>query len=247
MDLASCAPLGRAVAFPVLVTAGRSASAVEGRRGRGWVIQMEEVTVDRSRSYRTLPIAAAALALVALAPASAWAHTGIGATSGFGNGFAHPLLGWDHLLAMLAVGIWGAQRGGKAVWALPVTFVAIMALGGILALAGMPLPGVEVGILASVLILGAMIAFATRYTLATGVVLVAAFALFHGHAHGTEMPQAATAIGYALGFCTATALLHAAGIAIPLALRRLSTERQPAWTRYAGAGITLAGVILLLA
>jgi urease accessory protein len=122
-----------------------------------------------------------------------------------------------------------------------------MAIGGILGLAGTPLPGVEAGILASVLILGAMIALATRFPLAAGITLVAAFAIFHGHAHGTEIPQTASALGYGLGFCTATALLHATGIALPLALRRLAGENQTTWTRYAGATITLAGVILLLA
>lgn len=203
--------------------------------------------MDHSRLRPKLHAATAALAFIALAPTAAWAHTGVGATSGFINGFAHPLLGWDHLLAMLAVGIWGAQRGGKAVWLLPVTFVTIMAVAGSLGVIGVPLPGVEAGILASVLVLGALIALATRFPLGAGVALVALFAIFHGHAHGTEMPHAASAIGYAIGFCTATALLHTAGIALPFALRRLSAERQLAWVRYAGAGISLAGLILLLA
>lgn len=203
--------------------------------------------MDRSRLRPKLHAALAALALIALAPAAAWAHTGVGATSGFANGFAHPLLGWDHLLAMLAVGIWGAQRGGRAVWLLPLTFVAVMVLGGVLGLVGAPLPGVEAGILASVLILGALIALARRFPLGAGVALVALFAIFHGHAHGTEMPHAASALGYALGFSSATALLHIGGIALPTMLRRRIGERQLTWVRYTGAGISLAGLILLLA
>lgn len=188
----------------------------------------------------------AAATLIALAPATAWAHTGVGATHGLVNGFAHPLLGWDHLLAMLAVGIYGAQHGGRQVWLLPVTFVTVMALGGILGIAGIALPGVETGILASVLVLGALIALAVRFPLGAGMAMVALFAIFHGHAHGTEMPHAASAIGYAIGFCSATALLHIGGIALPTLLRRTVGENQPRWTRFAGVGISLAGLILLL-
>lgn len=188
----------------------------------------------------------AAATLIAIAPASAWAHTGVGATHGIVNGFAHPLLGWDHLLAMLAVGIYSAQRGGRAVWLLPATFVTVMAIGGILGIAGVSLPGVETGILASVLVLGALIALAVRFPIMAGMAVVGLFAIFHGHAHGTEMPHAASAVGYAIGFCSATALLHIGGIALPALLRRTIGENQVRWTRYAGAGISLAGLILLL-
>jgi len=188
----------------------------------------------------------AAAILIAFAPATAWAHTGAGAAHGLINGFVHPLLGWDHLLAMLAVGIYSAQRGGRAVWLLPATFVTVMAIGGVLGIAGVALPGVESGILASVLVLGALIALAVRFPLAAGMAVVGLFAIFHGHAHGTEMPQAASAVGYAIGFCGATALLHIGGIALPTMLRRTIGDGQAKWTRYAGAGISLAGFILLL-
>lgn len=203
--------------------------------------------VERFAARARLKAGIAAAILLAATPASAWAHTGVGATQGLVNGFAHPLLGWDHLLAMLAVGIYAAQRGGKAVWLLPVTFVAVMAIGGVLGITGVLVPGVETGIVTSVLVLGALIAFAIRFPVSAGMALVALFAIFHGHAHGNEMPHAASAIGYALGFCTATALLHIAGIALPTILRRSFGDRQLTWIRYAGAGISLAGLILLLA
>ncbi len=202
--------------------------------------------VDRFGFRTCLWAGGAALLLIASFPGAAWAHTGIGATHGFSNGFAHPIFGWDHLLAMMAVGIWAAQRGGKAIWLLPFTFVATMALGGILGVTGIPLPGVEAGILASVLVLGALIAVAARFPLGAGMALVALFAIFHGHAHGNEMPQAASALGYSLGFCAATTLLHASGVAVPALLRRVLGEQQIRWVRFAGAGIGLAGVVLLL-
>jgi urease accessory protein len=159
----------------------------------------------------------------------------------------HPILGWDHLLAMVAVGLWAAQRGGRAVWILPVSFVGVMALGGIMGTSGIDLPGVETGILASVLVLGILIAAAARFPIAIGAAVVAIFALFHGHAHGTEMPQTSLGIAYSIGFCTATALLHASGIALPNALRKFSAAEQGRWIRYAGAGLGLAGVALILA
>jgi urease accessory protein len=147
---------------------------------------------------------------------------------------------------MIAVGIWGAQRGGRAVWILPATFVVTMAVGGIIGFSGIPLPGVEAGILASVLILGFLIAAAARFPLGAGMAVVALFAIFHGHAHGTEMPQTISGIAYSLGFSTATTLLHAGGAIMPIALRRIIGERQVQWVRLAGAGIGLAGLALLL-
>lgn len=183
-------------------------------------------------------------ACIALAPAVAMAHPGHGSTHGFANGFAHPLLGWDHLLAMVAVGLWAGQRAGKALWVLPATFVATMAAGCALAFAGVGLPGVEAGILTSVLVLGALVAFAARLPLAGGAALVACFALFHGHAHGTEMPQSLSGAAYGLGFASATALLHGVGLALPALLRGV---RRAEWVRFAGVAIGLAGVALVLA
>lgn len=190
-------------------------------------------------------IVVGALALAMLLPLPAYAHVGHGATHGFGNGFLHPFMGLDHLLAMTAVGIWAGQRGGRALWLLPVVFVLTMALGGALGVSGVGLPGVEAGIVASVLVLGVLIATAVRFPLLAASVLTAAFALFHGHAHGTEMPATLSGFAYGAGFCTATALLHGAGVALPTSLRRLVGERHPSWLRFAGAGIGAAGVVLI--
>lgn len=189
----------------------------------------------------------ATLGLLALMPSAALAHTGVGPTHGFVHGFVHPLLGFDHLLAMVAVGLWAAQRGGRAVWALPAAFVGAMIVGGAIGVSGLQIPAVEAGILASVLLLGAAIAIAASPALPLATGVVAIFALFHGHAHGTEMPVAVSGLFYGAGFAAATALLHAAGVALVLSVRHLlGTERQ-AWLRFAGAAIACAGVVLWVA
>jgi len=185
----------------------------------------------------------AAIAFLTLQPETAHAHPGHG-PHGLAHGLAHPLLGWDHLLAMLAVGIWAGQRGGRSRWILPSAFVVSMAAGGALALAGISLPGAEAGILASVLVLGSLIAAAVRFPLVASVALVAAFAVFHGHAHGMEMRQSASGAFYGLGFCLSTALLHAAGVGLPALLSRISEER---FVRFAGAAIGIAGIALVVA
>lgn len=127
-------------------------------------------------------------------------------------GFSHPLLGWDHLLAMLAVGLWAAQQNGRFVWRLPLVFLALMTVGAIAAGAGAALPGLEAGITSSLLVLGLLLAFAVRLPVIFSVVMVGLFALFHGFAHGAEMPQAASAITYGLGFILATTVLHVFGV-----------------------------------
>lgn len=190
-----------------------------------------------------LPAVAAAIA-VAL-PGAAWAHTFGAHDAGFAHGFLHPVGGWDHLLAMVAVGLWAAQRGGAALWALPLAFVGTMVAGGALALAGIELPQVETGILLSVVVLGGLIAAQARLPLAASVGLVALFAVFHGHAHGAEMPEAAAPALYALGFVVATALLHAAGLAAALGVLRTLRDRVGAWTlRGSGVAVGLGGVAL---
>lgn len=176
-----------------------------------------------------------------LLPVVAHAHTGAGSTHGFGSGLLHPILGLDHLLAMIAVGLWAAQLGGRAMWAIPASFVGTMVLGGILGMAGLQLPLVETGILVSVLLLGLFIAFAVKPPVWFGAVLVGAFALLHGHAHGTEMPLEASGWLYAAGFLIATAVLHAVGIGLGVALQSIRTA--PA-LRVAGALVLLAGVFL---
>jgi len=166
---------------------------------------------------RSLLAAFAAVAAVLIA-APAAAHTGH-PLDGIAAGFAHPFQGTDHLLAMIAVGAWAAQQGGRAVWLLPVAFVGVMATGGIVAFAGIGISGTESIILASVLVLGAVIAAALRPPLWIAVPIVGAFALFHGLAHGAELPESANAPAYAAGFIAATALLHAAGVMLSFTLR----------------------------
>ncbi|MFN2309449.1 MAG: HupE/UreJ family protein [Gammaproteobacteria bacterium] len=176
-----------------------------------------------------------------LLPSTSFAHTGIGAVAGFGAGFAHPFSGLDHLLAMLAVGLWAAQMGGQALWRLPAAFVTLMLCGGVLALLGLQVPHVEAGIVASVWVLGVLIATACRLSAAVGAALVGVFALFHGHAHGAEMPLVGSTLGYVVGFALATACLHAAGLLGGLGLRRLNASGL---LRYAGGVIACAGVYL---
>jgi urease accessory protein len=184
-----------------------------------------------------------AFALLLLASAPAFAHPGHGPASGFANGFLHPFGGIDHLAAMIAVGLWAAQRGGRAVWTAPLAFLSMMALGGAAGMAGFPLPFVEQGVAASVLVLGVLIAAASRLTPAAGVALIGSFAVFHGLAHAAEMPLTASGVDYGAGFIAATELLHACGIAAGLVLNNLG---KPRVLRWAGAAIALGGVALVL-
>lgn len=188
--------------------------------------------------------AVAAVALSAL-PAVAHAHVSGAHDAGFVHGFLHPVGGLDHLLAMVAVGLWAAQRGGAALWALPAAFVTAMIGGGLLGMGGIDLPAVEIGIAGSVIALGALIALRSRLPLPGAVAAVALFALFHGHAHGAEMPEAASPLLYGLGFALATALLHGAGVAAALSVRRsLQGGAGALALRGAGALIGLGGVAL---
>jgi urease accessory protein len=176
----------------------------------------------------------ALLAILVSAPAIA--HEQSGQAAGFVTGFLHPLSGPDHILAMVAVGMWGAQLGLPALWVLPVTFPMMMAVGGFLGLIGVPLPGVEFGVALSALALGAMVAGAVRPPLWAAMLLVGVFAIFHGHAHGTELPPGQSGLTYSIGFVVATGGLHAVGIAIGL------VHRWP-WGQIALRG---AGVLVLL-
>ena len=165
-----------------------------------------------SRHFPSLAIAAF---LIAYASAVS-AHEGAGITGGFISGFMHPILGWDHVVAMVAVGLWGAFLGSPAIWILPVVFPLVMAFGGALGVIGIPIPAVETGIAASAVVLGAMVAFAVRPPIWIAAVIVGAFAIFHGHAHGTELPNAANPLSYSIGFVLSTGLLHLSGIAFGL-------------------------------
>lgn len=179
---------------------------------------------------------------MALAAPSVFAHSGGTHVHSLFEGMAHPLTGWDHLLAMLAVGVWSAQQGGKRLWALPAAFVAMMAAGGALGMAGYGGGWVETGIALSVAVFGLLIALAARLPVAVGMLACGAAALAHGMAHGAELPAAGGAAGYAAGFLLATATLHLVGIAVgKLGLR------QPWLSRAFGVAAAAAGGYLLLA
>jgi urease accessory protein len=182
-------------------------------------------------------------AATVLAPEAGLAHTGEGVVGGFLSGFTHPILGFDHVVAMIAVGLWGAFLGQPAIWLLPVVFPVVMAFGGLAGVLGVPIPGVEAGIALSAVALGAMVALALRPPLWVAAILVGAFAIFHGHAHGTELPEAASPLAYGVGFVIATGLLHLSGIALGL------LSRWPAGlgaVRVGGALIACAGLFFLI-
>lgn len=160
------------------------------------------------------------LAFALLGAAPAFAHTGEGLVGGFMSGFLHPVLGWDHVVAMVAVGLWGAFLRAPAIYILPIVFPVIMAFGGAAGVVGAPLPFVEAGIALSSIVLGLLIAFAVRAPLWLAAIIVGFFAVFHGHAHGTELPQASNAMSFAIGFVLATGLLHLLGIALGLLIGR---------------------------
>ena len=180
--------------------------------------------------------------LTALAATPALAHQAGGAAGGFLTGFSHPVSGADHVVAMIAVGLWGAQLGRPALWLLPVMFPAVMATGSFLGLVGLPLPGVEVGIAASAVVLGLMVLRAAQPPLGVAVAVVSVFALFHGHAHGTELPEGQSGLHYSIGFVTATGLLHGVGILVG-ALDRWPWG--PRLLRGLGAAVLLAGIFFL--
>ena len=187
-----------------------------------------------------------AFALVIVGMAPAFAHLDPLEHGSFAAGFSHPLFGLDHILAMIAVGLWAASVGGKALWAVPTAFVATMAVGFGAALLGMPLPFVEPVILASVIFIGVMVALALPLPTVGVAAVVAFFALFHGHAHGGEMGEAG-ALGYAAGFLAATALLHAVGVAAGVGVGRvLATARGAIATRIAGGLTALGGLWLAI-
>ena len=184
----------------------------------------------------------AMLALMFVLVARLEAHVQSGQAAGFFTGLKHPISGLDHVLAMIAVGLWGAQLGSPAVWMLPVAFPMMMAFGGFIGLVGLPLPGVEIGIALSAVLLGTVVARESRPSLAVAVLLVAFFAIFHGHAHGTELPKGQSGLTYSIGFVIATGCLHGVGIAVGL------IHRWPAGKaalRAAGAIVALAGVAFL--
>jgi urease accessory protein len=199
-----------------------------------------------SQSSRDLAGRAAARVVLALAavswPVLAWAHVGQGRAEGLLAGLRHPVSGLDHVLAMVSVGLWGAQLGPPGVWLLPVTFPMVMAFGGMLGLAGVALPGVEAGVALSGLLLGAAVLTEWRPPLRAAAVIVGFFAIFHGHAHGAELPAGASGLLYSIGFVVATGTLHAVGILIGV-IHRWGWGRVV--LRVAGAFVASAGAYFL--
>lgn len=190
---------------------------------------------------RTSLALAAVLALLPLGPALA--HTGVGSVSGLASGFMHPISGLDHLVAMLAVGLWSAQLGGRALWVLPITFPLVMAVGGLIGMGGAELPFTEIMIALSGLGLGLAVALEAKPPLWIAALLTGIFAIFHGYAHGKELPEAADPILYGAGFLAATLLLHLCGIALGI----LTRSPAGAWAiRAGGVAIGCAGAFFLL-
>jgi urease accessory protein len=200
------------------------------------------MTTMTSNLAKTLPAAATAI----LIPAVALAHTGVGDTSGFVHGFGHPISGLDHILAMVMVGVFAWQLGGRALWLVPTTFVLIMAVGGALGIAGIGVLFVEIGIALSVVLLGAIVAFNVKAPVAAAMGLVGLFAIFHGHAHGAEIPEDAGGVAYAVGFMITTALLHLVGITAGFLIGRTGEQYRSLVVRVAGGFATVAGLGLLI-
>ena len=192
------------------------------------------------RAIQTLP---AALVLV---PSVALAHTGHGGTIGLMHGFTHPITGIDHVLAALAVGVLAAQLGGRALWLVPLTFVSVMMIAGVLGTAGIRLPLAELGIALSVVVLGLAISFSFGVQVPAAITLVGFFAVFHGYAHGTEMPVTASALPYAAGFVGATALLHSVGVCLGLLFGLVGRRLGHSVVRLAGGAMAMAGAAILV-
>jgi len=187
-----------------------------------------------------------AIAAFAMFPVAALAHVGVGDANGIVHGFSHPLSGIDHILTMVAVGVFAAHLGGRALWLVPLTFVTVMAIAGLVGMAGIGLPFVEIGIGLSVVVLGLVVAFQLNPPTVAAMALVGFFAIFHGHAHGAEMPETASGLAYGVGFVSATALLHAIGIGLGLAIGRIG-KNYSQWVVQAGGGaMALAGVAILV-
>jgi urease accessory protein len=200
----------------------------------------------RRCAFRVTDDASRAVLVVILLLASAtpaFAHVEQGQAQGLLNGVRHPMAGLDHVLAMIAVGLWGAQLGPPAIWLLPVTFPIVMAFGGFLGLVGIPLPGVEVGIALSAVLLGLMVARQAQPPLIVAAILVAVFAIFHGHAHGTELPTGQSGLTYSIGFVIATGCLHGVGILLGLVQKWAAGK---AAIRLAGSMVAFAGVVFLV-
>ncbi|WP_304056661.1 HupE/UreJ family protein [Nitrosomonas communis] len=177
-------------------------------------------------------------------PSFAYAHTGMVDQSGWVHGFIHPLGGLDHILTMVAVGLWAAQMAGRAIWLVPFTFVTVMTLGGVVGMIGIPFVGTELGIVISLLVFGMLIAAAIHLPLLISIMVAGMFAFCHGYAHGAEMPHNVSGLAYAAGFILATACLHACGIALTVLSGRMGRVQ---WLRPAGIVVAFYGGSILFA
>ncbi len=178
-------------------------------------------------------------------PVAASAHVGVGDTYGFIHGFSHPLSGIDHILAMVAVGLFAVQLGGRMLWLMPLTFVSAMALAGIVGMSGISLPFVEIGIGISVVVLGLAIVFRLSVPTFVAMSFIGFLAIFHGHVHGAEMPERVSALAYGIGFICATALLHAIGVGLALAVSEAGRVYNLRIVQVGGGAIAIAGVAIL--
>ena len=183
------------------------------------------------------------VAFLVFAPAAALAHTGHDDASGLAHGFVHPMTGIDHVLAMVAVGVLAAQYGGRALWLVPLSFLVAMAIAGVIGMAGIVVPVAEVGIGVSVVVLGLAIAFQLRPPTFVAMAVVGFFALFHGYAHGAELPDGMTGLSFALGFLLATALLHGTGVGLGLLMQRQASSRR--LIQAGGGAMALVGIAVL--
>jgi urease accessory protein len=196
---------------------------------------------------KKLLIGSSTIAALAMVPTIALAHPGgLDHIHGLTDGIMHPLTGLDHVLAMVAVGLLAAQLGGRALWITPLSFMAMLVVGALLAMAHIAVPLVEVGIALSIISLGVVLLFGVGLPTVGAMALVGFFAIFHGYAHGLEVPNTASALSYGVGFVFATGLLHLAGITLGLFARRAAVSLRPGLFRAAGATFTLAGIALLI-
>ncbi|WP_246673134.1 HupE/UreJ family protein [Mesorhizobium sp. B2-4-14] len=206
-----------------------------------------ELNRTGGRTAMNRAILGACAAAIVFVPVAASAHPGVvGLTHGFASGWTHPFSGMDHILAMIAVGLFAAHMGGRARWLVPLTFVFVMTLAGIVGMAGVKLPFAEIGIAMSVIVLGLAVAFQLSVPTLVATFLVGFFAIFHGHAHGTEMPESMSGLTYGLGFICATALLHATGVGLGIAIGRTGPATGRQLAQVAGAAISFAGIALLI-
>ena len=204
-----------------------------------WIIPKDSKIMRKNQFWQYL---VGSIAITLLIPTVANAHTGAGNPTGFWHGLGHPIGGLDHILAMVAVGLWAAQIGGKALWLTPGAFVLTMASSSVLGHFGLPLPGIEQGILASDFMLGLLLLFAARFPLAVSTSIVAILAIFHGYAHGAEMPETASGLTYGIGFIISTGGLHLAGIGMGLGIERVQPKLQQLLFRIGGGLIVLGAV-----